>query len=152
MQELARLIVTSFHGDIPRSREELIKLPGIGEYVAGIFLSSALNRREWIVDTNVVRVLSRFFGLKPRGDGRRDRRIIAIAKKYANCSNPRLANFAIIDFAALVCKSNSPAHSKCYVHSECEYCERCLDRSLSRNKEEYRTMHKIKRQNKEKHL
>lgn len=121
MQDLASSLISEYDGKIPKEREELAKLPGVGEYVAGVFLSSAYNRREWIVDTNVIRVFSRFFGFKVKGDGRRDQRIISVAKEYADCENPRLANFAVIDFAALICKKINPLHSQCFISEKCVY-------------------------------
>ena len=117
--DLARYIISEYDGEIPKKRDELTKLPGVGEYVAGVFLSSAYNRKEWIVDTNVIRVFSRFLGFKVKGDGRRDQRIISMAKQYADCENPRLANFAIIDFAALICKKIKPLHSQCFISEKC---------------------------------
>jgi len=74
-RDLAQLIISIYQGKIPKNRDELKKLPGVGEYVAGVFLSSAYNQKEWIVDTNVVRVFSRFFGIGIKGDGRRDKKI-----------------------------------------------------------------------------
>lgn len=120
-RELACSIISSFDGNIPANREDLIELPGIGHYVAGMYLSSSLNKKEWIVDTNVVRVFSRFFGLQLKERGREDKRIIEIAKEYADCDNPRQANYAIIDFAALVCKSKRPEHLRCPINAKCKH-------------------------------
>ena len=47
------------NGEIPTTKEELLKVPGIGEYTAGAILSIALNKPEPAVDGNVMRVLSR---------------------------------------------------------------------------------------------
>jgi len=120
-RELAEYIISVHDGKIPKNREELTELPGVGDYVAGVFLSSAFNMREWIADTNVIRVFSRFFGLEIKGDGRRDKRIISIAKKYVDCKKPRLANYAIIDFAALICKKMNPLHPQCFIKKRCNY-------------------------------
>lgn len=122
-RDLARCIISMYQGEIPKSRDELKKLPGVGEYVAGVFLSSAFNRKEWIVDTNVVRVFSRFFGIRIKGDGRRDKKITSIAERFVDCDNPRQVNFAIIDFAALLCKKINPRHLQCFVRQECAYYE-----------------------------
>jgi A/G-specific adenine glycosylase len=118
-RNLALLINERYREEIPSEREELIKLPGVGEYVADAFLVSAYNQKQWIADANVVRVLSRFFGLEFKGDGRRDRGIMELVKKYVDWEPPKVAAFAIIDFAVLVCKNHQPEHSKCFV------CERC---------------------------
>ncbi|MCK4481620.1 DNA glycosylase [Candidatus Bathyarchaeota archaeon] len=120
-RDLARYVISKLDGKIPQEREELTRLPGVGEYVAGVFVSSAYNKKEWIVDTNVIRVFSRFFGFKVKGDGRRDKRIISLAQQYVDCENPRLSNFAIIDFAALICKKINPLHSRCFISEKCVY-------------------------------
>lgn len=121
--DLARCIISSYNGEIPKSRDELTKLPGVGQYVAGVFLSSAYNRKEWIVDTNAARVFSRFFGIRIKSDGRRDKRIIKVAKQYVDCENPRQVNFAVIDFAAMICKKINPLHSQCLVRRGCAHYE-----------------------------
>lgn len=59
MKELAAFLVQSYDGEIPCSRDELLKLPGIGEYTAGALLSVSFGKPEAIVDTNVARVMMR---------------------------------------------------------------------------------------------
>jgi len=122
--DLARHIISKYQGEIPKSRDELMEIPGVGQYVAGVLLSSAYNKKEWIVDTNVIRVFSRFFGLRIKGDGRRNKEVIMIAKQFVDCENPRQANFAVIDFAALICRKINPLHSRCPISWECAYYDR----------------------------
>jgi len=115
-------IQEEYKGKVPQTREELIKLPGVGDYVAGAVLSIAFNKREWIVDSNVVRVFKRYFGLKTSKEGRRDKHVIKIAKIYSSCDCPRDANLAILDFAAKVCISgNNPNCSFCLLKEICDY-------------------------------
>jgi A/G-specific adenine glycosylase len=121
LHNLAFVLTEKYQTEIPKEREELIKLPGVGEYVAGAFLLAAYNQKQWMLDANSVRVLSRFFCLEYMGDGRRDKTITEIAKKYIDWEPPRVAAFAINDFAALVCKKHQPEHSKCYVCEKCVY-------------------------------
>jgi A/G-specific adenine glycosylase len=120
-RNLALLLTEKYQREIPREREELVNLPGVGEYVADAFLVGAYNQKQWIVDANVVKVLSRFFGLEFKGDGRRDKGIIELANKYIDWEPPKVAVFAIIDFAALVCKNHQPEHSRCFVCEKCVY-------------------------------
>ena len=120
-RNLALVLTEKYQMEIPKEREELIKLPGVGEYVADAFLVSAYNQKQWIVDTNVVRVLSRFFGLEFKGDGRREKGIMELAQKYIDWEPPKIAEFAIVDFASLVCKNHQPEHSKCSVCEKCVY-------------------------------
>ncbi|SRR6266498_4010745 len=86
---LARAIAATPGARVPRTRDELRSLPGVGDYVAGAVSSVAFNQREWIVDANVVRVFRRFFGIATSKEGRRDRHVIEMAKTYSDCRVPR---------------------------------------------------------------
>lgn len=121
---MVREIETKYGSKVPDSREELKKLPGVGDYVAGAVLSIALNKREWIVDSNVVRVFKRYFGLDTSKEGRRDRHVIAIAKAYVATKSPRNANLAILDFASLVCAPKNPKHHECPLYKKCDFAGR----------------------------
>ena len=59
LQKAAKMIEDKYHGEMPNTYEELVKLPGIGEYTAGAIASIAYNERVPAVDGNVLRVLSR---------------------------------------------------------------------------------------------
>lgn len=106
---------------VPETREELTTLPGVGEYVAGAVLSIAYGKKEWIVDSNIVRLFKRYFAIKTSNEGRRDKHVIEIAKKYASGRNPRNANLAILDFASLICSPRKPNCEKCPLRSNCNY-------------------------------
>ena len=84
---VARESIESYDGKIPDEREDLKKFPGVGDYVAGAVLSLASNKKEWIVDSNVVRVFKRYFGIETTKEGRRDKHVIALAKAYIECKN-----------------------------------------------------------------
>lgn len=118
---VAREIKEKHGGRIPDSRDELKKLPGVGDYVAGAVLSLGYGQREWMVDTNVVRVLKRYFGITTSKEGRRDKGIIEIAKLYVSCDDPRAANLAILDFAALICSPVNPKCEECPLKRSCKY-------------------------------
>ena len=120
-KECSKSLLNNFNGKVPVSRYEISKLPGVGDYVAGIVLSVAFNKKEWIVDSNVVRVFKRYFGILTSKEGRRDKHVIDIAKIYANCKEPRNANFALLDFAALICTPRSPEHERCPLSKNCQY-------------------------------
>ena len=118
---VAREIEEEHHGQVPAEREELTTLPGVGDYVAGAVLSIAYNKKEWIVDSNIVRLFRRYFGVKTSREGRRDKHIIEMARIYASCKSPRVANLAILDFSALVCTPRKPGCEKCPLRGNCDY-------------------------------
>jgi len=118
---VAQEIEERYQGVVPQIREELLMLPGVGDYVAGAVLSIAYGKKEWIVDSNIVRLFQRYFGIETSKEGRRDKEIIEIAKAYVSSKNPRRANLAILDFTALVCTPRRPEHERCPLKRDCQY-------------------------------
>ena len=117
---VAREIKKRYECKVPETRRELTTLPGVGDYVAGAVLSIAFGKEEWMVDSNIVRVFRRYFGVKTSAEGRRDRHIIDMARMYVSGSNPRRANLAILDFAALVCIPSNPGCEECPLMEGCK--------------------------------
>src|SRR5882757_2379602 len=68
MQRAAQIIVNEHDGEFPREFDAVLALPGIGPYTAGAICSIAFNQPTPILDGNVIRVLTRLFGIK--GDPR----------------------------------------------------------------------------------
>ncbi|MBA7595515.1 Adenine DNA glycosylase [subsurface metagenome] len=119
---IARDISDKFTGRIPDSEVELMKLPGAGRYIANAVLSAAFGMRTAVVDTNIVRILERFFGIRSqRPRARTDPELWSIAhsllpRKQADC---RDWNYALIDFCALVCTHYNPKCSQCVCAPHC---------------------------------
>ena len=118
---VVREITEKYQCKVPETREELKSLPGVGEYVAGAVLSVAYGKKEWIVDSNIVRLFRRYFGINTSKEGRRDKHVIEIAKMYISYKNPRKANLAILDFTALVCSPRNLKCKKCPLKKKCIY-------------------------------
>jgi len=118
---VAREVRERYQCKIPETKQELITLPGVGEYVAGAVLSIAYGKKEWIVDSNIVRLFRRYFGVRTSKEGRRDKHVIEMAKIYASGRNPRKANLAILDFTALICTPRKPDCEKCALKRNCHY-------------------------------
>jgi A/G-specific adenine glycosylase len=64
LHKAAKVIVTDFNGEWPRTVEGLIALPGIGRYSAGAIASLAFGMRAPVLDGNVIRVLCRLFAIR----------------------------------------------------------------------------------------
>ncbi len=63
LQKAAEQIVEKHNGQVPQNLESLLDLPGIGRYTAGAICSIAFNQPKPILDGNVIRVLTRLFGI-----------------------------------------------------------------------------------------
>lgn len=62
LRKAAQLVMSEFNGKLPQTREEILKLPGVGEYSAGAILSIAHQIATPALDGNLIRVYSRHYG------------------------------------------------------------------------------------------
>lgn len=116
----AKVITEQFKGRFPSSREELLKLKGIGQYTADAILSYAFKLPHAVTDGNVLRVLSRYKGIATPIDtpaGKAE--ITALADQYLDRSQPHIYNQAMMDFSALVCTPKNPNCPECPFRTSC---------------------------------
>ncbi|MCM8822873.1 MAG: DNA glycosylase [Candidatus Omnitrophica bacterium] len=118
---MARDVREKYQCRIPNTRVELTSLPGVGDYVAGAVLAIAYGKSEWVVDSNIVRIFKRYFGITTSREGRRDKHIIEIAKVYAVNKDPGRATMGILDIAAVVCRPGKPDCLNCPLACRCRY-------------------------------
>ena len=120
-KKASQALLHTFGGKVPDTRKELKTLPGVGDYVAGMVLSTAFSRREWAVDSNVVRIFRRYFGTQTSREGRRDAHVKEMARIYSSSANPGKANLALIDFSGAICLPRKPRCEKCGLRRKCHY-------------------------------
>lgn len=116
----ARKISTDFNGIFPNLFEEIIKLKGVGSYTAAAIASLAFNLPHAVVDGNVMRVLSRFFGINTPIDSTTGKKLFQeIATDCLPKNKAGIYNQAIMDFGAVVCKPKNPLCLKCPLKKNC---------------------------------
>ena len=116
----ARVITSDYNGEFPRTYQEVVKFKGIGPYTAAAITSFAFGLPYAVVDGNVLRVLSRVFGIEDPIDGKTGKdKLTALADSLLDRKNPGLYNQAIMDFGAVICKPASPLCSTCPARSIC---------------------------------
>ena len=116
----AEYIIKYFDGEFPDTRVDLLRIPGVGDYVAGAILTVCFNRPEYVVDSNIARFINRFYGLQLKGEIRRKKEIIELSKELFNIQEPGTFLFAILDFTYKVCKPQSPDCNSCVINHLCE--------------------------------
>lgn len=121
LQKCARAILDYYDGKIPDSRDDLLKLPGIGIYIANAYLISQFGLRLAVVDTNFKRVYGRFFSAPMEGDPRRNPFLIKFAEFILPKNNIKEYTYGILDFAALICKNKNSRCKECILNTKCEY-------------------------------
>lgn len=109
-------------GKIPNNESKLISFKGVGKYIARSICANAFSQSTAVLDTNVSRILQRFFGLVPRRKRARDDRYLwETAQKIAPHTNMGLWNLTLVDFGAVVCTHKNPLCSHCPLQEQCQY-------------------------------
>jgi A/G-specific adenine glycosylase len=121
LHKAAGQIMSDFKGVFPQKHEDVLQLSGIGDYTAAAICSLAYNQPYAVVDGNVYRVLSRFFGIEtPIDNGAGKREFAALAQELLSKSKPALHNQALMEFGALQCVPVSPVCDDCHLKIDCQ--------------------------------
>jgi len=120
LHKCAKSIVNQYNGKFPTARNELIKLPGIGPYTSAAIASFAFHKKEAVVDGNVMRVITRLYGIiqdisTPKTVGY----IKSIVDELIPKSQPDIFNQAIMEFGALHCSPKNPSCNTCGFNGIC---------------------------------
>jgi len=121
-QAAAQLIMLKHGGQFPDKMAEILELPGIGRYTAGAISSIAFNQPNPILDGNVIRVLSRLFGIAGNTrDKSNQAKLWRLAEELVlvdtvHCSE---LNQSLMELGALVCAPRQPKCGECPVSGLC---------------------------------
>jgi A/G-specific adenine glycosylase len=118
---LAHEIMERHHGEVPRERQALLALTGVGPYVTEAVRSFAFHESSVIVDTNTVRVAARYFGFAYHAESRRRKPVIQAITTLVDEAQAARSNYALLDFAATVCQAQKPDHAHCPLAARCAY-------------------------------
>ncbi len=141
LQKAAQLIVAQHGGVFPENFTEMLALPGIGRYTAGAICSIAFNKPTPILDGNVIRVLTRVFGIaeNPKEKTTNERlwrlagELVTEAQKQKLLRLKRQKNWppgggknfcswlnqSLMELGALVCTPRQPQCLVCPLHTQC---------------------------------
>ena len=120
--ETSGLLIDRYGGDLPASREELEKLPGVGQKTAGVVLNTVFQQNEIAVDTHVFRVSIRL--------GLADSRNIKKLEDQLNTIVPNRyklnAHNLLLLHGRYICKAKSPSCGSCFLKDLCNFGKRRL--------------------------
>ena len=120
LHRAAQMVQERFGGELPQTAEEIESLPGIGRYTSGAILSIAFQSPRPLVDANVIRVLSRVFGL--RGDPKstaNQAALWSLAEQLVPQDRPGDFNQGLMELGALLCSPADPKCERCPLLSDC---------------------------------
>jgi len=120
LHRAAKVVVEQHAGQIPRTVEELLQLPGIGRYTAGAIVSFAFDRPAPILEANTLRLYCRLLGFRddPRSTAGQSR-LWSFAQKLIPTKQPGEFNQALTDLGATVCTPTDPDCDSCPVAHCC---------------------------------
>ena len=117
----AKDITANYGGQFPNNYEKILKLKGVGSYTAAAITSFAFGLPYAVVDGNVIRVLSRIFGVDAPFDTTIGKKQFQeLAQELLIKERSSVYNQAIMEFGAMQCKPKSPDCSICPMQDFCE--------------------------------
>jgi A/G-specific adenine glycosylase len=120
LHKAAQVIVDQYDGKLPQHVDDLRQLPGFGPYIAAAVSSIAFGQPVPVVDGNVLRVCSRFWGIET--DIRHPRARTELQARLLPCVStvpPGAFNQALMELGALICRLQSPRCSVCPLAEDC---------------------------------
>lgn len=116
----AKHITYELNGEFPHSYKELLKLKGVGDYTAAAIASICYGEPVPVVDGNVYRVLSRYFGIETDiSSSSAKAEFRAVAAQHLPKGKASEFNQAMMEFGALQCVPKSPDCSTCVLNADC---------------------------------
>lgn len=120
LRRAAQVVMAEHGGKFPSDFDSVLSLPGIGRYTAGAILSIAFGRPHPVVDGNVARVFSRYFGLRGKiKDPAFLKKVWARAERLVAKEHPGDWNQALMELGATVCTPDSPSCGACPIAKDC---------------------------------
>lgn len=125
----ARYVVQHFGGELPDDPDSLSQIKGLGPYTVGAILSFAFHRRAAAVDGNVIRVLTRFYGIEEDIAKPKTQQLVRErALDFLPQEEPWVISEALIELGATVCQKQ-PRCNECPLKKECNaYKQKTVDR------------------------
>ena len=117
----AKNISENLNGEFPKTLDEILKLKGVGVYTAAAIASFAYDLPHAVVDGNVYRVLSRYFGIETPIDSTEGKKeFAALANVLLEKKKAAIYNQAIMDFGATQCTPKLTDCKKCFLKKNCQ--------------------------------
>ncbi|MGB0573817.1 MAG: A/G-specific adenine glycosylase [Hyphomicrobiales bacterium] len=116
----SQIIANEFSHEIPKNIEILKKLPGIGEYMSSSIVSIAYDLPSRAVDTNIQRVLTRYFHLDYSNPSINRKNVENLVEELTCSASPRDVVQALMDLGSSICSVNNPSCDVCPIREHCK--------------------------------
>ena len=139
LKKTAQNILKKFKGKLPNNLEDLMTLPGIGNYTASAILAIAFNRPYIPLDGNIERVLKRYLYLRTNSEIQKENLLKKTSVFGISLRSSDYAQ-ALMELGAMICKPKNPECNKCPISKGCKsYKKKDFDlvKMIKKNKEKY---------------
>lgn len=120
LHQSAKMVVEDFDGEFPKTFKGLKSLKGVGDYTASAIASFCFDEPEPVVDGNVYRVLSRYFGVDMAIDSTQGIKYFKeLAREVMDREHIRDYNQGIMEFGAIQCTPKKPYCTSCPLQESC---------------------------------
>jgi A/G-specific adenine glycosylase len=119
LHEAAQYLVDHFNGQVPDQEEHLKKIKGLGPYTIGAILSFAFHQKKAAVDGNVIRVLTRYFGIEDDISKQASvNKLRQLAQSLLPDKESWIVNEALIELGATICQRKAHCQA-CPLQNNC---------------------------------
>ncbi len=116
----AKVIRDKYNSNFPSDYYHIKKLKGVGDYTAAAISSFCFKLPYAVLDGNVYRLLSRYFGIDaPIDTSTGKKKFVEISQELICVKEPDIYNQAIMEFGSLQCRPKNPNCAKCILKSTC---------------------------------
>ncbi len=120
MHYTAKMVMEQFGGQFPNNYEQLLHLKGIGEYTAAAISSFSNNEARAVVDGNVFRLLSRYFGIDNDINSGKGKKVFTeLANQLLPVGHAGVYNQALMEFGSMQCRPKNPLCESCPLQLNC---------------------------------
>ena len=139
LKKTAQIIIKNYKGKLPDNFEDLVSLPGIGNYTSSAILAIAFNKAYIPLDGNIERVLKRYLYLKKNKEIQKEN---LLQKKTIFGVSSRSSEYAqaLMELGALICKPTKPLCDQCPISRKCKSFKKkdfILTKNIKKNIEKY---------------
>ncbi len=120
LHRAAQYLTAEYRAEIPSTPEQLREIPGVGPYTAGAITAFAFDQPAALVDGNVKRLFSRYFGIATDPSKSSTNKLIwALAEDYHPSSQNRRYSQGLLDLGSSICKPRNPLCEQCPLQNTC---------------------------------
>lgn len=121
LKNIAESLTLKYSGKVPKSKDDLLALDGVGNYIACAVECFAFNQDVAVVDANIIRILARVFSLELSSDSHKRKEVWNFVQSLVPHKAAKTFSWAMIDIGRTVCTQKNPRCGVCPLRTFCDF-------------------------------